>query len=124
MGDESPSRPETAGYRHKRLREFIYRALRSTAVAPSAASPHWKLRAYYIGRISRIQAYAVLLHMYTAMYGGRMLNAAPEPVLPMVIACVCAPAAAIATECVCAPALLMLSQCECSPAQEVLKLCE
>ena len=78
--------------------------------------------AYYIGRISRKQAYAVLLHMYTAMYGGRMLNAAPEPVLPMVIACVCAPAAAIATECVCAPALLMLSQCECSPAQEVLKL--
>ena len=53
--------------------------------------------------------------MYTAMYGGRMLNAAPEPVLPMVIACVCAPAAAIATECVCAPALLMLSQCEWLP---------
>ena len=71
--------------------------------------------AYYIGRISRKQAYAVLLHMYTAMYGGRMLNAAPLPVLPIVIACVCAPAAAIATECVCAPALLMLSQCEWLP---------
>ena len=54
--------------------------------------------AYYIGRISGKQAYAVLLHMYTAMYGGRMLNAAPLPVLPMVIACVCTPAAAIATE--------------------------
>ena len=62
--------------------------------------------------------------MYTTTYGGRMLNAAPEPVLPMVIACVCAPAAAIATECVCAPADAMLSQCECSPAHEVLKLCE
>ena len=55
------------------------------------------------------------------MYGGSIENAAPLPVLPMVIACVCAPAAAIATECVCAPALLMLSQCECSPAHEVLK---
>ena len=53
--------------------------------------------------------------MYTAMYGGRMLNAAPLPVLPMVIAWVCDPAAAIATECVCAPALLMLSQCEWLP---------
>ena len=71
--------------------------------------------AYYIGRISRKQAYAVLLHMYTAMYGGSIENAAPLPVLPMVIACVCAPAAAIATECVCAPALLMLSQCEWLP---------
>ena len=50
--------------------------------------------------------------MYTAMYGGRMLNAAPLPVLPMVIACVCAPAAAIVTECVCAPADAMLSECE------------
>ena len=60
--------------------------------------------------------------MYTATYGGRMLNAAPLPVLPIVMACVCAPAAAIATECVCAPALLMLSQCECSPAHDVLKL--
>ena len=44
------------------------------------------------------RSHAVLLHMYTAMYGGRMLNAAPEPVLPIVMACVCAPAAAIATE--------------------------
>ena len=77
--------------------------------------------AYYIGRISRIQAYAVLLHIYTAMYGGRMLNAAPEPVLPMVIACVCAPAAAIATECVCAPAEAIERLWACSPAQEVLK---
>ena len=59
--------------------------------------------------------------MYTATYGGSIENAAPEPVLPMVIACVCAPAAAIATECVCAPALLMLRECACSPAQEVLK---
>ena len=42
--------------------------------------------AYYIVRISRIQAYAVLLHMYTAMYGGSIENAAPLPVLPMVIA--------------------------------------
>ena len=53
--------------------------------------------------------------MYTATYGGSIENAAPEPVLPMVIACVCAPAAAIATECVCAPELLMLSQCEWVP---------
>ena len=42
--------------------------------------------AYYIGRISRKQAYAVLRHMYTAMYGGSIENAAPLPVLPMVIA--------------------------------------
>ena len=54
--------------------------------------------AYYIGRINRKQAYAVLLHMYTAMYGGSIENAAPLPVLPMVMAWVCAPAAAIATE--------------------------
>ena len=54
--------------------------------------------AYYIGRISRKQAYAVLLHMYTATYGGSIENAAPLPVLPIVMACVCAPAAAIATE--------------------------
>ena len=60
--------------------------------------------------------------MYTAMYGGSIENAAPLPVLPMVIACVCAPAAAIATECVCAPALLMLRECACNPDQEVLKL--
>ena len=57
--------------------------------------------------------------MYTAIYGGSIENAAPLPVLPMVIACVCAPAAAIATECVCAPALLMLRECACSPAWEV-----
>ena len=60
--------------------------------------------------------------MYTAMYGGSIENAAPLPVLPIVIACVCAPAAAIATECVCAPALLMLSECACNPDHEVLKL--
>ena len=71
--------------------------------------------AYYIGRISRKQAYAVLLHMYTAMYGGSIENAAPLPVLLIVMACVCAPAAAIATECVCAPADVMLSECEWLP---------
>ena len=60
--------------------------------------------------------------MYTAMYGGSIENAAPLPVLPMVMAWVCAPAAAIATECVCAPALLMLRECACNPDQEVLKL--
>ena len=57
--------------------------------------------------------------MYTAMYGGSIENAAPLPVLLMVIACVCTPAAAIATECVCAPALLMLRECACNPDQEV-----
>ena len=93
-----------------------------SAASPRAEAPI--VSAYYIGRISRKQAYAVLLHMYTAMYGGSIENAAPEPVLPIVMACVCAPAAAIATECGCAPALLMLSQCECSPAHDVLKLCE
>ena len=77
--------------------------------------------AYYIGRVSRKQAYAVLLHMYTAMYGGRMLNAAPLPALPMVIACVCAPAAATATECVCAPAEAIERLWACSPAHEVEK---
>ena len=62
--------------------------------------------------------------MYTAMYGGSIENAAPLPVLPMVIACVCAPAAAIATECVCAPAEAIERPWACSPAHEVLKLCE
>ena len=57
--------------------------------------------------------------MYTATYGGSIENATPLPVLPMVIACVCAPAAAIATVCVCAPALLMLRECACNPDQEV-----
>ena len=76
---------------------------------------------YYIGRISRKQAYAVLLHMYTAMYGGSIENAAPLPVLPMVMACVCAPAAAIATECACAPAEAIERLWACSPAHEVLK---
>ena len=76
---------------------------------------------YYIGRISRRQAYAVLLHMYTAMYGGSIENAAPLPALPMVIACVCAPAAAIATECVCAPAEAIERLWACSPAHEVEK---
>ena len=70
-----------------------------------------------------MQPYAVLLHMYTAMYGGRMLNAAPLPVLPMVIACVCAPAAAIATECVCAPAVAMLRLCVCAPFDAIVTLC-
>ena len=59
--------------------------------------------------------------MYTATYGGRMLNAAPLPVLPMVMAWVCAPAAAIATECVCAPAEAIERLWACSPAQEVEK---
>ena len=53
--------------------------------------------------------------MYTAMYGGSIENAAPLPVLPIVMACVCAPAAAIVTECVCAPADAMLSECEWLP---------
>ena len=70
------------------------------------------------------RSHAVLLHMYTAMYGGRMLNAAPLPALPIVMACVCAPAAAIATECVCAPAEAIERLWACSPAHEVLKLCE
>ena len=86
MGNESPSCPETAGYRHKGYAHL------STALCVAPRSPPVLRRhtrnseSYYIGRISRIQAYAVLLHMYTATYGGRMLNAAPEPVLPMVIA--------------------------------------
>ena len=59
--------------------------------------------------------------MYTAMYGGSIENAAPLPVLPMVMAWVCAPAAAIATECVCAPAEAIERLWACSPAQEVEK---
>ena len=59
--------------------------------------------------------------MYTAMYGGSIENAAPLPVLPMVMAWVCAPAAAIATECVCAPAEAIERLWACSPAHEVEK---
>ena len=48
--------------------------------------PAGTVSAYYIRYISRKQAYAVLLHMYTAIYGGSIENAAPLPVLPIVMA--------------------------------------
>ena len=97
MGNESPSCPETARYRHKKA--LHWSAVHNVSEAQKGSIDGGRqvcltegleacrtVSAYYIGRISRKQAYAVLLHMYTAMYGGRMLNAAPEPVLPMVIA--------------------------------------
>ena len=93
-----PLRIRTAVPLSRPLTNSGSRSTRPASVHAEGRRPAGIVSAYYIGRISRKQAYAVLLHMYTAMYGGRMLNAAPLPVLPMVIACVCAPAAAIATE--------------------------
>ena len=101
MGDESPSRPETAGYRHKsyaNLSTALCAAPRSPPVLRRHTGNSEPILRHSAAKFKLLLGHAVLLHIYTAMYGGRMLNAAPEPVLPIVIACVCAPAAAIATE--------------------------
>ena len=74
MGNESPSCPETAGYRHKKA--LHWSAVHDVSEAQKGSIDGGRqvcltegleacrtVRAYYIGRISRIQAYAVLLHI-------------------------------------------------------------